>query len=82
MIMGLIYVFNCLGHFSSPEFAMRTKKLLKTKYWTKTNVTSQSAYAATSTESKRVKIDEFLYPNFMKIPKKEVKSSSAVTILY
>ena len=31
----------------------------------KRKVTSHSAYAATSTESDRVKIDGFLYPNFM-----------------
>ena len=31
---------------------------------------SHSAYVATSTESHGVKIDGFLHPNFMKIPKK------------
>jgi hypothetical protein len=31
---------------------------------------SHSAYDATSTECNRVKIDGFLYPNFMLIPKK------------
>ena len=40
--------------------------------------TSHSAYDATQTESNGVKIDGFLYPNFMQIQKKEVKSSSTV----
>ena len=34
-----------------------------------TQITSHSAYVATSTESQGVKIDGFLYPNFMQIPK-------------
>ena len=44
--------------------------------------TSHSAYDATSTELYGVKIDGFLYPNFIQIPKKEAKSSSTVTTLF
>ena len=33
--------------------------------WNESDCTSHSAYVATSTESHGVKIDGFLYPNFM-----------------
>ena len=45
------------------------------------NTTSHSAYDATSTELYGVKIDGTLYPNLMKIPKKEAKSSSSIDFL-
>ena len=45
------------------SFKLGTVLVTHSKY------TSHSAYVATSTKSDGVKIDGFLYPNFMYIPK-------------
>ena len=60
--------------YENNESMMRLKEIFTRTTEVRTlrtyqSFTSHSAYVATSTESKGVKIDGFLYPNFMQIPK-------------
>ena len=60
--------------YENNESMMRLKEIFTRTTEVRTlrtyqSFTSHSAYVGTSTESEGVKIDGFLYPNFMQIPK-------------